>query len=117
MNEKDGRCWYNTVLDGNSLLIDDGVSTNIEYLDYASCTRSTNDWTCQLYLRDSEEQEDGYPAFVTPGVVTGYYISSYLPGIEELSYSKVTDFLVYDGAMSVTTYAAAILAGIASLMF
>ena len=117
VNEKDGRCWYNTVLNGDSLDIDSSDSAMLSFLDYAYCDRDDNDWTCQLYLRAEDEQEAGYPAFRTPGVVTGYYISSYLPGVEELSYSEVTDFLVYDSAMGVTTYAAAILAGVASLMF
>ena len=115
-NLKDGRCWYN-YLDGASLAVDSASLANVEYLDYAYCARSTNDWTCQLYLRNTDDQADGYPAFVTPGVVTGYWVASYLPGVEILSYSEVTDFIVYDNAMGVTAVAGAFVAGIMALMF
>ena len=50
-----------------------------------------------------------------PGVVKGYYIAAYIPGIKELGLSQATQ--VFTGATSVTTYAAAIVAAIASLMF
>lgn len=114
VNEKDGRCWYNNI---SGYWVDDTDSANIEYLDYASCALSGEEWTCQIYLRNEADQEDGYPAFITPGVVTGYWVASYIPGVEKLSYSEVTDFLVYDGAQGVTAFVGAVVAGIATLMF
>ena len=100
----------------------------IEYLDYAFCTATGNAvandgdgdedyWICQLYLPKRSEQVDGYPRFDYPGVIKGHFINSVLPTLEEVSYSSVTSFLQSQGVNSTTTYAAALLAAVSTLMF
>ena len=111
---QDGRVFQQAIA---SQLVDTSSSANIEYLDYPNCSVSGNDWTCKLYLRAMAQQIDGYPAFVTPGVISAYFVASYVPDQKDLSYNKVTDFIVYDSAVSAVTYSAALLAGVATLMF
>ena len=109
--------YYNAVSGGE-------VSSGIEYLDYPSCTLTgggTADdvngyWTCLMYLPKRNQQSDGYPRFDYPGVMNVYFVASMLPNSEEISYSKSTQF-IQGGAMATTTYAAAILAAVASLLF
>lgn len=117
---KDGRIYFNAVSSGE-------VSTSspsIEYLDYPFCELTgggtTDDvngyWTCLMYLPKRDKQADGYPRFDYPGVMNVYYVASMLPNSENISYSKSTQF-IQGGAMATTTYAAAILAAVASLLF
>lgn len=90
-----------------------------EYLDWAHCEEDNIDnsvWACQIFFPAEDQQSDGYAAFREPGVITGYYVSSYLPGMPDLSYSKVTD-VIRGGATSVTTYCTAVLAAIYALTF
>ena len=119
---QDGRV-YQAAMASGLVPINSVDANNIEYLNYPKCALSadtdatTSDWTCQMFLRAEDQQEDGYPAFRTPGVISGYFVASYMPALEILSFNKVTDFIVYDGASSVAAYSAAILAGVATLMF
>ena len=98
-------------------MVSAGAST-IEYLDYPKFTQSGDEWYGQMYMPARAQQTDGYPAFDRPGVIKGYYVASYIPQAEQLSMSKSEQLIVIDdGATSVTTYAAAILAAVTALMF
>ena len=52
-----------------------------EGTDYPSCTLDTaaNIWSCAMFLPARANQIDGNPAFDFPGVVNGYFISSFTP--------------------------------------
>ena len=43
-----------------------------------------------MFLANEAKQVNGYPNFREPGVISGYYVSSYIPTVEILSYAKVT---------------------------
>ena len=73
-------------------------------------------WTCQLYLPKREKQTAGYPAFDVPGVWTATYISSHIADTVDLSRLYMTDFIQSDFATA-TTYSAAILATVYTLLF
>jgi len=45
-------------------------------------------WECYLFMPTRDAQGEGDPAMVTPSVVTGYYVSSFIPGQQLLSYAK-----------------------------
>ena len=120
---QDGRCYYN-YLDTNSLLVDTTNAAMIEYLDYPKCTQGTDagdtdSWYCQLFLPARDQQTTGYPRFDTPGVITGYYMASYIPNVENVSFSKTSQIIQTsdDGATSITTLASAIVAVVACLTF
>ena len=61
-------------------------------MDYPKCANTGNQWFCQMFVRAVDQQDDGYPAFVTPGVVTGYFIASMIP-LEATSFAKVTQVI------------------------
>ena len=112
-NQQDGRCYY-AYLEANASKITSGD----EYLDYPSCTNTGNEWYCQMYTRARDQQEDGYPRFDTPGVVTGYFIASLIPN-ETASLAKVTQIVQNNtsGAMTMSAIASVTFAAIASLAF
>ena len=112
----DGRNYQFTIA---SQIIDQTDGSLFEYLDWAHCEEDGTDqsvWACQIYFPAVEEQTEGYAAFQAPGVITGYYVSSYLPNLPDLSYAKTTG-VIYQGATSVTTYCSAVLAAIYALTF
>lgn len=115
--KQDGRVWHNYVSVLAGSYKDVGTGTLHEYFDYPKCVLNTNEWTCQMYLPSRSKQTDGYPALDIPGVITGRFVASYVPGVELLSFTKVTTAIVTTGATSTTAYASAIVAAIASLMF
>ena len=112
LNKQDGRAYQLSI---RNKKLDLTSASLIEYLDFPKCTLSTNDWVCQMYLPKREKQTDGYPRFDVPGVVQGYYIAPYIPGVKELALSKASQ--VMQGATHVTTYAAVFVAAVASLLF
>ena len=71
-----------------------------------------------MYTRARDQQEDGYPRFDTPGVVTGYFIASLIPN-ESASLAKVTQIVQNNtsGAMTMSAIASVTVAAIASLAF
>ena len=112
-NEQDGRCYY-AYLEASASKITSGD----EYLDYPSCAVTGNEWFCQMYTRARDQQEEGYPRFDTPGVVTGYFIASLIPN-ETASFNKVTQIVQNEtsGAMTMSAIASVTVAAIASLAF
>ena len=100
-----------------------------EFLDYAACepkdydattdTSTAGDdtslyWYCQLYLRVSTYQTDGYPSMVSPGVIAGYYVASYIPDTSYISYYKSEQVIEsYSGASALTASAALLTAAFA----
>lgn len=74
-----------------------------------------------MYLPLRDKQEDGYPRFDVPGVISGYFVAPYIPGDDDnakmLGFQKVTQLLSSDGATSVTTMATAVVAAIAHMLF
>ena len=123
---QDGRCYYNYLKNTANAEIDTTDAAMIEYLDYPSCalgtaSDETDYWFCQMYLRKRDQQVDGYPRFDYPGVISGYYVASYIPTVQEISYIKVTHTIAASagaGATSgVTVFASLLVAGIVSLAF
>lgn len=74
-------------------------------------------YDCQIYFPSADEATEGYAAFLVPGFFTTYYIASFLPTVEDLSLAKTQSLMLADGATSVTTYCAAVLAAIYALAF
>jgi len=70
-----------------------------------------------MYLANEAKQVDGYPAFRDPGVISGYYVSSYIPTVEILSYSKVTQVIQSTGATDLAMAGTALAALVATLSF
>ena len=87
-NTQDGRCYYNYITESSYANLSNGYGTGTEYLDYPSCARdgTTDDWYCQLYLPKRDKQSQGNARFDEPGVLTGYFIASYIPDMESLSF-------------------------------
>ena len=46
-----------------------------------------------MYLPERSEQTDGYPRFDMPGVIFGYFVNSYAPGVKEASFLYAKDRL------------------------
>lgn len=114
-NVIDGRNYQFTIAGS---IIDKTDNSLFEYLDWAHCEEDGTDnsvWACQIYFPAVDQQTDGYAAFVYPGVIDGYYVSSFIPDTPDLSYAKTTELLM--GATSVTTYCSAILAAVYALTF
>lgn len=76
-----------------------------EYMDYPSCALdgTSDDWYCQMFLPPRDKQSDGNARFEEPGVLTGYFIASYIPDQEQLSFQKTTQLIrSVDWATSMT---------------
>jgi len=73
-----------------------------------------------MYTRAIDQQEDGYPRFESPGVITGYFIASLIP-VELASFAKVTQIIqtstTAESATTMSAFASVIVAAIASLAF
>ena len=96
-----------------------GVANKIEYFDYPKCTLETSsvyEWKCQLYLPAINKQSAGYPHFAEPGVIIGYYTSSYIPSLKEVSYAKSTEVIQSTGAADLAK-GVALVAGVLAVMF
>ena len=84
---QDGRCYYNYLAFTANAEIDTTDFTMVEYLDYPSCALGTSPnetdyWYCQMYLPLRDQQTPGYPRFDYPGVISAYYVASYIPTVE-----------------------------------
>ena len=89
-NTQDGRCYYNYITGVSYANRADGYGTGKEYLNYPSCARdgTSDDWYCQMYLPARDQQSNGSARFDEPGVLTGYFIASYIPTLEQVSFQK-----------------------------
>ena len=71
-----------------------------------------------MYLPLKAKQTDGYPTFEQPGVISGYYVASYFPGVKEIAMAKSTQVnKVAAGAQLTLTAASALAVTIASILF
>jgi len=64
-----------------------------------------------------DKQTAGYPRFETPGVVSGYYIASWIPSLKEVSYGKSTQLMGATTGDFAVTAASALAATMLSLIF
>jgi formylmethanofuran dehydrogenase subunit E-like metal-binding protein len=85
INKQDGRAYQLSIRDKKMTM----SGTMIQYFDYPVCTLNTassaHEWACQMYLPAKAKQTHGYPRFDAPGVIQGYYFSSYIPSVYDVS--------------------------------
>lgn len=119
--EQDGRA-YHTYITGAS--ISDTSATGTTYLDHPYCEYDVTGGalysliTCQMYLPLRDQQTDGYPRFDQPGVLTGYYIGSFIPTQEDMSFQKVTQLIQNtDWATTTSSSLIALVAAISAISF
>lgn len=134
---QDSRC-YREYLNDNTTPVGSGTTINvagggtrpaIEGVDYPKCTHvaSPEGWECTLALPGREDAEDGHASFSAPGMIAGYFVAGYynqdVYNIDmvgpALILNKVEQLFMHSasGATSVTTYALATIAAIASLLY
>jgi len=115
----DGRAYQLSIRDKR-------VNTNaaggmLEYFDFPKCALGTadeaDDWQCQMYLPLIDQQTPGYPRLEQPGVITGYYVSSYFPGVDIISYSKSTQLYGASSGDLAMTAASALALTVTALLF
>jgi len=136
-NGQDSRC-YREYLNDNTTPVGSGTTINvqgggtrpaIEGVDYPKCTHvaSPEGWECTLALPGREDATDGHASFSAPGMIAGYFIAGYLnEDVYDIAmvgpaliFNKVEQLFMHSasGATSVTTYALATIAAIASLLY
>ena len=115
LNKQDGRAFQMSI---RSLKMNKG--SKLEYFDYPKCTLDTankaHDWGCQMYLPLRDKQVDSYPRFDDLSVINGYYVSSYLPSLKDVSYAKSTELIAAAGSVKLAQ-GAALVAGVLAVMF
>jgi len=114
LNKQDGRAYQMSIRDKR---INEQDSEMLEYFDYPKCAAvSGNDWNCQMYLPLKDKQTPGYARFESPGVVSGYYVASYFPGVKEIALAKSTQVnKVAGGDLALTATGLAV--AFASILF
>ena len=116
LNKQDGRAFVASI---KAKKVYPGVANKLEYFDYPKCTLETSsvyEWKCQLYLPAKTKQSAGYPHFAEPGVIIGYYTSSYIPSLKDVSYAKSTEVIQSTGAADLAK-GVALVAGVLAVMF
>ena len=87
---------------------------------------ANNVWNCGIALPETTSATDGAAPFdLSSGlVIKGYYIANYIPDdgsgqSEQMAFQTATElfFAADDGATAMTTYAAAVVAAIAALLY
>jgi len=68
-----------------------------------------------MYLPLRDKQTAGYARFDAPGIIKGYYVTPYLPGIEPISFATAIETNALAGSTSLAL--GAILTGILATMF
>ena len=115
LNKQDGRAFQMSI---RSLKMN--KASKLEYFDYPKCTldtaNSAHDWGCQMYLPLRDKQVDSYPRFDDLSVINGYYVSSYLPSLKDVSYAKSTELITAAGSVKLAQ-GAALVAGVLAVMF
>ena len=90
-DKMDGRAYQLSI---REMRVNEGPAGKmVKMFDYPSCALNGDVWNCNLYLPAKAKQTDSYPAFIQPGVITGYYVSSYFPGVKLISYVKSTQLV------------------------
>jgi len=112
LNKQDGRSFFLSV---RSKVVNQATTT--EYFDYPKCVLDAvnSEWACQMFLPDRALQTDGYARFDQPGIIKGYYVTPYIPGIEIISLSTALDTNNVSGSMSLAL--GAMVTGILATMF
>ena len=110
LNKQDGRSFFLSV---RTKVVNQ--ATKIEYFDYPKCVLTGDEWACQMFLPDRALQTEGYARFDQPGIIKGYYITPYIPGIEIISLSTALDTNNVSGSMSLAL--GAMVTGILATMF
>lgn len=116
LNKQDGRAFVAAI---KAKKVYPGVANKVKYFDYPNCTLNTSsayEWVCQLYLPAKAKQTAGYPHFAEPGVIIGYYTSSYLPSLKDVSYAKSTEVIQSTGAADLAK-GLALVTGVLAVMF
>jgi len=115
----DGRAYQLSIR--NKRINTDPAGGMLEYFDYPKCALGTgtesDDWQCQMYLPLRDKQTEGYPRLDQPGVITGYYVSSYFPGVDIISYSKSTQLYGASSGDLALTAASALALTVTALLF
>jgi len=70
-----------------------------------------------MYLPLKDKQTPGYARFEQPGVVSGYYVASYFPGVKEIALAKSTQVNKVAGGDLAVTAASALALTFASILF
>jgi hypothetical protein len=117
LNKQDGRAFVAAI---KAKKVYPGGANKVKYFDYPNCTldtaNSAYEWKCQLYLPAKAKQTAGYPRFEEPGVIIGYYTSSYLPSLKDVSYAKSTEVIQSTGAADLAK-GLALVTGVLAVMF
>lgn len=117
----DGRAYQLSIRDKRVNTDSDAANLNLEYFDYPKCALGSgdeaDDWQCQMYLPLRDKQTEGYPSLDQPGVITGYYVSSYFPGVDIISYAKSTQLYGASSGDMALTAASALALTVTALLF
>ncbi len=115
LNKQDGRAYQMSIRDKR---VNEQDPEMLEYFDYPKCAAvSGNDWNCQMYLPLKDKQTPGYARFEQPGVVSGYYVASYFPGVKEIALAKSTQVNKVAAGDLALTAASALAVTFASILF
>ena len=112
LNLMDGRSYFLSV---RTKVVDQG--SKIVYFDYPKCTLDApnSNYACSMFLPARASQTAGYARFDQPGVIKGFYVTPYIPGVELIALSTATELNSASGAMSLVT--GAVVTGILATMF
>ena len=115
LNKQDGRAFQMSIRSKKMTL-----GSKLQYFDYPKCTLNTansaHEWACQMYLPLRAKQTDSYPRFDDKSVINGYYVSSYLPSLKDVSYAKSTELITASGSVQIAQ-GVALVTGILAVMF
>lgn len=115
LNKMDGRAYQLSIRELR--VNEDPAGKMVKMFDYPDCSLAGDVWNCNLFLPTEKKQTDSYPAFKQPGVISGYYVSSYFPDLKITSYVKSTQLTGVTTGDFAMTAAAAIAATLATTMF